>query len=191
LYVDDPDEGYDVTISREGQGERTRYSVKIARHPSAVELRDECIDLLEENPLPDTLIFFDYDYIAKVFSGKSAETTKANAEPKKAKKPEPPTWSEVEEADFDELAALCEVFELCDDPNELDEEDLRTLLVDEFKLQAPRKAAKPAARPTRKSEPVKEEAEEEEEEAEEEEEEEEAPKKPSVRDRLRQIRGKE
>lgn len=194
LYVDDPEEGYDIVISREGQAERTRYSVKIERNPSAVELRDEWIELIEDNPLPDCLVFYDYEHIKKTFSGKVAESaTKSSA--KKSKKPEPPTWDEVQKMDADEAATLCDMFDLEYD-EAADDEELRELLIEEFDLEPPKKAVtKPAARPARKPEPEpeEEEAEEsEEEEAEEEEEEPEPePKKPSVRDRLKQIRGKE
>ena len=198
LYIDEPDEGYDVFINREGQGERTKYSVKIARNPSAVELEDSWIELLEQNPLPDCLNFFEYDHIKKVFTGKSDSSKDEKPGTRDVKKPtkktpELPTWDEVHEMEIEELEELIETFGLELDPEDFsDEGELADSICEALEIK------KPSKRPAKveESKPVKTvkkpepepEADEEEEEAEETPPEPE--KKSSIRDRLAQMRSR-
>jgi len=129
LYIDDPDEGYDVYISREGQGARTKYSVKIARNPSELQMDDNMISILEDHPLPSCLVFHPYEHIAEVFKGlkpkKAAVSEKAEDEKPVASKsraaapataPEPevdlPTWEEIQSSDEDTLFDMIESMEL-------------------------------------------------------------------------------
>lgn len=87
LPIDSPDEGYDITITRSGSKDRTEYSIKIDRHPSAVKMTDEMLDILEQNPLPDCLIFHTYEHIKEAFRGSkplppvSGEPTDRGAKP--------------------------------------------------------------------------------------------------------------
>lgn len=67
LNIDDPHEGYDVMFVKKGTKDRTEYTgVTIARRSSPLGKR-EWMDFAVENPLPDQLVFFDYDHIAKAF----------------------------------------------------------------------------------------------------------------------------
>lgn len=159
LPIDDPDEGYDVYITREGQGQRTKYTCRIARNPSAVDLTDDQMDLVEQNPLPTCLQFFDYDHIAKVFSGKKptaskeeddfmeekpkARTTKpVEREPVKEEAPEKPTYNEVQEMDEDNLLSLVDSFDLDIEVADIEDlEELRGLIIEVMELK------KPARRP--------------------------------------------
>lgn len=69
LPIDHPDDGYDVEFDKKGQKDRTEYmGVSIARRSTPLG-RDEWLDFAIDNPLPEQLNFFDYDYIAKVFRG--------------------------------------------------------------------------------------------------------------------------
>ena len=79
LMVDHPDKGYDVTVKRQGTGPRkTKYfGQSIARDDSPIHdserMQDEILDYVKENPVPDTLNFFDYDYLKGMLSGTVAE----------------------------------------------------------------------------------------------------------------------
>lgn len=75
LLIDDPEEGYDVTFSRDGKGRTVKYvGMKIARDASPIhdkeKTQDEWLEYISENPLPDILHYYDAEYIAKVYGGK-------------------------------------------------------------------------------------------------------------------------
>lgn len=69
LPIDHPEEGYDVSFTKTGAKERTKYEgVQIARRDS--DLGDEAwLDFAVEHPLPDMLQYFSYDHIAAEFNG--------------------------------------------------------------------------------------------------------------------------
>jgi len=153
LYVDDPDDGYDLYITREGTGARTKYTVKIARTPSPIELDDTAMDILENHPLTNCLVFHTYEHIAQVFSGKKPsksvveETPKATA--KKAAKEQPdveiPTYAELMLFDEDALFDLIEALNLDVDASVAESvEELQELVAKTLNLEKP----KPAARRT-------------------------------------------
>lgn len=69
-----PDEGYDVTFTRVGDGQFTKYeAISIARNPSPIsddeDTANAWLDYIMENPVPDQLNFYDYDHIKRAFSG--------------------------------------------------------------------------------------------------------------------------
>jgi len=77
LWIDNPDNGYDVEFAREGQGWKTKYvGIDIARKSSPLhddpDILDEWLEFVANNPLPDLLVVHDAEYIAKIFSGKAA-----------------------------------------------------------------------------------------------------------------------
>ncbi len=162
LYLDDPEEGYDIYISKEGTAERTKYSVKIARNSSPLILTEAILDCLENHPLPDCLIYYDYNYIKQVFSGKaSVKDDEPEPEPKarptihKAAK-KPPTYEEVVGMDFEELVRLIDDMDLTIDINEYDEDAVDALAEDiakELKLSAPKVARKVESKPKPEPEP--------------------------------------
>ena len=72
LNIDDPEEGYDVEFFKEGEKERTKYNgVAIARRSSRLG-KAEWLDYALDNPLPDQLVFYSYEDIAKAFGGGGA-----------------------------------------------------------------------------------------------------------------------
>jgi hypothetical protein len=75
LMIDHPDKGYDVTIKRTGTGMRTKYyGYAISRDDCPIhdseKVQDEILEYVKDNPVPDTLNFYDYDYLSGVLSGK-------------------------------------------------------------------------------------------------------------------------
>jgi hypothetical protein len=166
LYLDDPEEGYDIYVSKEGAGERTKYSIKIARNSSPLIMTDTIMDCLENHPLPTCLIYYDYDYIKKVFSGKSASKDEEEEEkppmqqnatrqpaarqPAPKKKPEVPTYDEVHDMDMEELCRVVVDFELELDVDSYDEDAVQELLDDVIKelgLAPPKVSRKPVREP--------------------------------------------
>lgn len=82
LMIDHPDKGYDVTIKRTGTGMRTKYyGYAIARDDSPVhdseKAQDEILEYVKDNPIPDVLNYYDYDYLKGVLSGTVAAKDEA------------------------------------------------------------------------------------------------------------------
>ena len=160
LYLDDPDEGYDIYISKEGTGERTKYSIKIPRNSSPLVMTDAILDCLENHPLPDCLIYYDYDYINKVFAGKSADKDEVVETPPVKKAPPPVkekekvklTYEDVIALDIEDLLRVVEEEELDIDVSQLTEDDveeLTHLVLKELGLKKPlvKRQAAPAPEP--------------------------------------------
>jgi hypothetical protein len=78
LFIDNPEDGYDIEISRKGTKLRTKYSgTKIDRKPSPLaddqDTADEWLKMVQENPLTDVLVYFDPEHIAAVAAGRKAK----------------------------------------------------------------------------------------------------------------------
>jgi hypothetical protein len=190
LPVDCPEEGYDLDVVREGTSLTTKYAIKVARRPSAIEDFEEEIwsKISGKNSLPENLIFYDYDYLTAVFSGAPASGVKTNEIPekKKAKKIdlESLTEKDLQNMDENELIEVIETMGSEIDPSEYETlDDLVIDIADELK-----KMFKPKTGRAKPEKPVIKEPEPEQEE--EEEEEEEKPKPPSTSSRLAGLRNR-
>ena len=69
--VDDPEKGYDVSFERQGERMTTKYvGVQLDRRPSPLtdddELAEEWLNFVQENPIPDQLIFQEEEYLEKI-----------------------------------------------------------------------------------------------------------------------------
>lgn len=78
LLIDHPDEGYDISFTRTGKQLNTRYiGMAIDRDPSPIAddpaEMDRILDFIQENPIPDTLNFYDVDYLERVIEGGAGE----------------------------------------------------------------------------------------------------------------------
>jgi len=78
IRIDNPDDGYDLTFRRTGEGLRTRYSAfVIDRDPTPVseDPREQAsiLDYIVDNPLPSTLQYYDAKYLEQVLSGTQEE----------------------------------------------------------------------------------------------------------------------
>lgn len=113
LYIDDPEEGFDVEFTKTGTGIKTKYEgVSIARRPSPIhedeDQLDEWLDFITENPLPSTLVFHDYDHIKKVFGSGGGSSKSPSSSSSKKKAAEFPDVSEMLDMDIADLDELCE-----------------------------------------------------------------------------------
>lgn len=78
LFVDHPEEGYDITFTRTGQGDRTRYSAfKFDRRTSpllanAKEVA-EVLAYITEHPIPKTLLTYEPEYLRRILYGEAEE----------------------------------------------------------------------------------------------------------------------
>lgn len=74
IQIDDPEEGYTVTVTKEGAKRNTTYTPSVSRRKSKINLTDEQIEFLNNNPLPSILTYYSYEHIAKAFnSGMTAQ----------------------------------------------------------------------------------------------------------------------
>ena len=76
LPIDDPENGYDIEFTREGTGLKTKYTaIMVSHHPSPLHdddaMFDKWIGVALDNPVPDLLVYHDYDYVLRVFNGGS------------------------------------------------------------------------------------------------------------------------
>lgn len=100
LALDDPDNGYDVEFTREGKGLKTKYiGVKVARRESDLG-DDSLLDFVRENPIPDLLLYHDYDYISNVFGGKSGSSGSQDRGAKASDRETPRARDRVEQDDY-------------------------------------------------------------------------------------------
>src|SRR6202035_3750482 len=77
LLIDHPDKGYDIVINRVGQGLLTKYAFIVDREPSPVsddeKRQEEILEFIMDNPIPDQMHFYDYNYLKNVLSGGAEE----------------------------------------------------------------------------------------------------------------------
>lgn len=91
--VDDPEEGCDFRFYKSGQGLLTDYDASKMKlmKPSPLcedqKLQDEWLEYIAENPVPDTLQFYDYDHISAVFDGKGPAPADDEDKPKPRRRP--------------------------------------------------------------------------------------------------------
>ena len=119
MCIDDPDNGYDVSFSKQGKQMTTKYiGMQIARRESDLG-NDDWLQFAVDNPLPEQLKFFDYDYIKEVFNGKSSkkstekesdgdrdDRTRDRDMKRGQEGADKLTWDEVHAMTFEELGAL-------------------------------------------------------------------------------------
>jgi len=147
--VDDPDDGFDVKITRTGIGEQTKYSVTIARRPSSIDLDDSTWDTLENHPVPEVLVYYDYDHINQIFEGKAPESSDSQKDNNDPLPDLDITYDEVQALNGGALDALCDEAKLKLDPGSFDtDQDLADAICDELGLQKPK-----VTRGRRKTEP--------------------------------------
>lgn len=79
LFVDHPDEGYDVTFTRKGTNLNTKYfGHQVDRESSPIDesarKQDEILEYIQENSIPNLLKIREYDYLEQVAKGKKAKS---------------------------------------------------------------------------------------------------------------------
>lgn len=78
LLIDHPDDGFDLTFDRDGQGMKTRYSAyRIDRESSPISEdeaeQEEVLSLISKNPIPDCLQYYPPDYLQRMLDGTASE----------------------------------------------------------------------------------------------------------------------
>ena len=150
--VDDPEEGYNVVVTKSGSGKTgTEYKVNISRHSTEFAMTEEIYDYLMANPLPDVLTFYEYNHIAKAFGSagnKSSEKEeKEEASAKRSTRRKPKTTTEAPTA-FEEIVALTgeELDKVCEEHTQLDvstlssDEEVQLALAYELGIETPEEA---------------------------------------------------
>jgi hypothetical protein len=92
LVVDDPESGFDISFNREGTGKtQTRYlGFVVARQSTPLhddpEQVDKWLNYVVDNPIENTLNYYEYDYIKNVYAGK-VDKKETDEEPPSRVKP--------------------------------------------------------------------------------------------------------
>ena len=77
IEIDHPDEGNDITFTKEGSRDRTKYEgIKVGKTRPILTDTDEMdrvLEYVQENPLDGILNFYDPEYIQGVLEGKSSK----------------------------------------------------------------------------------------------------------------------
>ncbi len=81
--VDDPEEGYDIFVTKTGQMLTTEYTIQIDRQSSPVDAK--WVNFVVKNPLPFVLVHHDADVIRIEMDGISPEEAVDTATPPSAK----------------------------------------------------------------------------------------------------------
>ncbi len=146
VAIDDPEEGYDVTFRKQGKGLKTRYiGIDVARRQSPIsddeDEADEILQFITENPIPDCLLFRDYDYIAKQFGGKTKDRdTRSDDDDSDDGDAFEFSWEELHEMDWNELEDIIEDNDLDFDVDDYDDEsELADDIAEELDIDPPRK----------------------------------------------------
>lgn len=85
LPIDHPEEGFDVEFEKKGAKDRTEYlGIAVARRDSSLG-NDKWLDAAMDLPLPETLVYFDYDHVAKAFGGGSTKGKDEDEKPSRGR----------------------------------------------------------------------------------------------------------
>lgn len=157
LKIDHPDEGYDLSFSRDGKGRNVKYvGMRIERDTSPISSKpsrqEAWLDFIAENPLDEILIYHDAEYIDKVYRGKSRRkeddseetapkksTTRKGHDTDEAKAPKKRpakglAAADVEEMDEDDLLKVIKTYDLDVDPDDFPKlSKLRAEVLDKLK----------------------------------------------------------
>lgn len=147
ILIDDPEEGYDIQVKRGGAKEKWAY---LACHPGrrssplskSVKEGQEWLDFITENPLEETVKWFDYEHMEKKVQGVSVEQEEDDEEDerdyKKKSKPKTRAESSVSkrkkkyEEDLDDLDEEEEEDDLEEDDYDEEEDDLEEEEEDDY-----------------------------------------------------------
>lgn len=197
LALDHPEEGYDITFTREkgSQNQPPKYTgAKVARRSSPIfdddEDVEEVLKLISENPLPDCLVFHDSEHVANAFKGKgkaekkkgdSSSSKKGSSKREEEEDDDLPDWDGIHGMSEKKLTAFAEEQEIDFGDEEFDDlEAVADFVCEALEIEKPKKVKKVAvsAKPTAKKKKKDEEEDDEEEGDEEEDDEEEEEEKP-------------
>lgn len=81
-YIDDPEEGYDITFENTKEGDFTKYiAVQVGRRPCSLGLKhgDKFMDFILENPLSSILIWRTFEEQKELYGGGTAPDASSNA----------------------------------------------------------------------------------------------------------------
>jgi len=114
LLIDNPEDGYDIEFTKKGSGLKTKYSgLQIARRSSPLDndpdQAREWLEYINDNPISDTLNYFDEEYIENVCAGGKTEEEEEEEEDEEEEDEENvPTKGELKKMDHDELEEVAQ-----------------------------------------------------------------------------------
>lgn len=107
INIDDPNEGHDIRFYKEGTGLKTNYDpskMKVLGESPISEdegLQNEWLEFVSENPLEETLNFYDYDHIKMAFDGQAGRRDEDEDEEKPVRRSGGRNRQESEETEDD------------------------------------------------------------------------------------------
>lgn len=156
IRVDNPDEGFDISFSRQGAKLNTNYvGVRIARSESPLaddaEQQEEWLKFITENPLPSVLHYYDAAYIDNVLNGQQPEEDELDKPAKKRAAivdedddtPAPKKKKTVVEEDEDEIPQLKKRAAVVEDDDEPEPPKKKRPAVEDDDEPAPAKKKRP------------------------------------------------
>jgi hypothetical protein len=107
LYIEHPEQGYDLSFNREGQGLSTRYtSFQFDRDPSPISrdgrTQDSILEFITEHPLPDLLHWYDADHLDSVMFGTADDHRDEDLDAEEDESPRRPRHEDEPEEEQDE-----------------------------------------------------------------------------------------
>lgn len=162
LPIDSPENGYDVEFTKNGKGLNTKYiGINIARRESELG-NDKWMEFAVDNPLPELLVYYEYDHIMKAFGGQLSKSKSSDRDEeeddrkessrdksssrrgssyhKEEKEDDELTWDQVHDMTFEELSAIVEDEKLDIDPDDTSsDEELADIVCKELEITKPRK----------------------------------------------------
>lgn len=156
LPIDHPDDGYDITFTKEGKLRNTKYiGIAVARRSTPLG-NDAWLEFAIKNPIPEILNYFSYEHIAAAFGGGGTHKEKTREDDKgsdrvredsresrgrgrEETKPDALTWEGIHELKGEALDDLIDAEGLTEiDPNKADsDEDLADWICEELKISKP------------------------------------------------------
>jgi len=78
IYIEDPDDGFDIEFTKKGAQLLTKYiGLKISRYESTItdddDMLEKWLQFIVDNPIPECLNYYDYDHIEQVFNGANTD----------------------------------------------------------------------------------------------------------------------
>lgn len=79
FYIDDPENGYDISFERTGEKQQTKYiGMQLARRTSSVD--QDFVDYIVMYPIPETLMWRTYDELKTLYEGAAAYSDNKNTD---------------------------------------------------------------------------------------------------------------
>ena len=118
ICIDHPEEGYDVEFTVTGSGIKTKYGgIAISRRSTPLsdnpDRQEDWLRTIEENPIPELLVFFDYEHMKASSAGQ--RRGRPEDEDRRGGRDAPPARSRTRDEDDDDRGGRSRARDVDDD----------------------------------------------------------------------------